>query len=279
MALHLGPLGRLVTLRAPRPEIEIEQPRQGGTHVALSGARTVDYLGSRGKYAFAWRWISDGERDYLEALRDRHIAGPLRFVLDGWRRNRLSRSAASTGYGGRDLSGVTVTAGTIAPSRSWPDGVGLPGLSLSWSGWGAGAAVRLDRAHPVPVLPGESLACSVWVRSPQPVTLRLVADHYTAEGYTDATTTPDVTLTADTWQQLTATVAPDPGVWGVSLAIVPGATPKPAPLLIAAAQVEAAMFPTSWSPGGGAPVVMVDDLPVTAARAGYTHTTLTLLEA
>lgn len=279
MPLFLGPLGRLARLRAPRPDIRIEYPRQGGTHVALSGARTVDYLGSRGQFEFSWKWLGDDERDYLEALRDRHIRGPLRFVLTGWRRNRLSRSAAALGYGGRDSSGVSLTAGTTAPSPDWPDPVPLAGTALVWSGWAPDSELRLDHPHPVPVLPGEAVTGSVWVRSPHAVAVQLAADHHTADGVTAATEAAPVTLTPGTWRQLTVTVPPTGGLWGVSLRITPTSTPAATSLLLAAAQAEPGDTATGWSPGGGAPVVMVDELPLTAARRGFTHPTLTLLEA
>ncbi|GAA2772753.1 hypothetical protein [Saccharopolyspora taberi] len=279
MPLYLGPLGRLRPMRAPRQDFEVEASRQGGMHVALSGAVTVDYLGSRRKFPFEWRWLSDVERDYLEALRDRHVRGPLRFVLPGWRSNRLSRAAASVGYGGRDTSAITVTAGNLAPAAVWPDDAPPAGDALAWSLWPVSAALRLDRDHPAPILPDETVTASAYVQSTHAVTVRLVADLRTATGYTAAVTGTDVVLTAGVWSRLTVTVPPTAGVIGLSPSIVPTATPNPnAVLTVAAAQVEAGTEATAWALGGGAPVCSVDSMPVTAARRGQSHPTLTLQE-
>ncbi|MCA1195139.1 hypothetical protein [Saccharopolyspora sp. 6V] len=279
MPLYLGPLGRMRQLRAPRPDVEIDHPRQGGTHVALSGARTVDYLGSRGEYEFSWTWLDDAERDYLEALRDRHVRGPLRFVLPGWRTNRLSRQAASVGYGGRDLHGVTPTAGTTAPADAWPDDAPPAGDALAWSGWAPGSALRLDRDHPAPVLPGEVVTASVYVQATHAITVRITADLRTATGYTAAINGTATTLEPHAWSRLAVTVPTTAGVLGCSPAIVPTATPNPnAVVTVAAAQVEPGAAPSAWSLGGGAPVVAVDTMPITAARRGFSHPTLTLLE-
>lgn len=280
MPLFLGPLGRLHPMRVPRPDFEVDAPRKGGTHVALSGATTVDFLGSRRKFDFQWRWLNDSERDYLEALRDRHVRGPLRFVLPGWRANRLSRQAASLGYGGRDLHGVAVTAGTTRPADAWPADAPPAGDALAWSGWPVGAALRLDREFPAPVLPGETVTASAYVQSTHAVTVRLVADLRTATGYTAAITGSELTLTPSAWSRLTVTVPATAGVMGLSPSLVPSATPAPtAVLTVAAAQVEPGATASAWSLGGGAPVVSVDALPVTAARRGHSHPELTLLEA
>jgi len=277
--LHLGPLGALRTLRGPRTDIQIEFPRQGGTHVALSGAHVVDYLGSAGSFAFTWRHLPADQADYLDALRDRHVRGPLRFVLDGWKRNRLSRSAASLGYGGRDLTGVAITSGYTEPARSWPDQAPPAGLGLRWVNWTPGSAVRLDRDRPVPVLAGEAITCSVWAWSSHTDTVRLIADYRTAEGYTDSAAGGAVTLTAGTWQRLVLTRTPPATTWGVSLAVMAvDRSASDSVLVLAAAQCEAATSASAWSLGGGAPQVAVDSAPLKLPRAGYVDPELTLLE-
>lgn len=279
MPLHLGPLGALHTMRGPRTDIAIEYPRQGGTHVALSGARTVDYLGSRGNFEFRWSHLPAADAEYLDAVRDRHVRGPLRFILDGWKRNRLSRSAASVGYGGREISAVTVTSGLFAPSAQWPTQAPPVGLGLQWSGYTDGAVLRLDRDHPVPKLAGEALTCSVWVWSSHTDTVRLSADHYTATGYTTATAGPSVTLVAGGWQRLTVTVPAAATAWALSPSLA--ATVRTSPdsqLVLAAAQVEAGASASAWSLGGGAPVCAVDEVPLTLPRSGYVDPELRLTE-
>lgn len=279
MPLHLGPLGALHTLRGPRTGIPIEYPRQGGTHTALSGAVTLDYLGTRGRFEFRWSHLPDEQAAYLEALRDRHVRGPHRFILDSWKRNRLSRSAASTGYGGRDLAGVNVTSGLFAPVPQWPTQAPPAGLGLQWSGYTAGAVLRLDRDHPVPKLTGEAITCSLWVWASHTDTVRLDGDHYGPTGYTATTTGTAVTLVAGEWQRLSVTVPASAAAWAISPSL--NATVRSSPdsvLVLAAAQAEAATSASPWSLGGGAPVVTVDDVPLTLPRSGYVDPELHLME-
>ncbi|MER7076639.1 hypothetical protein SAMN02982929_05299 [Saccharopolyspora kobensis] len=279
MPLHLGPLGALHTMRSPRVDIPIEYPRQGGVHTALSGATTVDYLGARGKFEFKWAHLPEADAEYLLALRDRHVRGPLRFVLDGWRRNRLGRSAASLGYGGRDLDGVAVTSGMLGPARQWPLQAPPAGLGLQWSGYTAGSVLRLDRGRPAPMLPGETLTCSVWVWGSHTETVRLDADHYGASGYTSTTTGPALALVAGQWQRLTLTVPAAAAVWAVSPSVTAvDRASADSTIVLAAAQVEPGSSASAWSLGGGAPAVAVDEVPLAIPRAGYLDPELHLME-
>ncbi|MGW1679396.1 hypothetical protein [Saccharopolyspora sp. NPDC002376] len=279
MSLYLGPLGGLVKIRPPRQGVETPVRRYGGAHTAITGATTVDVTGHRARYAMKWRWLSQAEMEWFEAIHLRHIPGPLRLLL-GYKRNRLSRSAGSLGYGVRDMAGVTLTAGSASRSPLWPADAPPAGAGLSWASWAVGDSVRLDRTYPVPVLPGETITASVYVRASAANAVRLDLDHYGATGYAGTTTGTAVNLTANTWQRLTLTVTPAADVWAVSPAVtVTGQVTANDALVIAAAQVEASATVSAWSLGGGAPAVSVDQMPTEAPRSGYTHTELTLVEA
>lgn len=279
MSLYLGPLGGMVKIRPPLQGVGTTVKRYGGSHQAITGATTVDITGYRARYPMKWRWLSQAEMEWFEAIHLRHIPGPLRLLL-GYKRNRLSRSAGSLGFGARDMAGVTLTAGSAGRSPLWPTDAPPAGAGLSWSSWAVGNSVQLDRTYPVPVLAGETITASIYVRASAADAVRLDLDHYGATGYAGATTGTAVTLTANTWQRLTLTVTPAADVWAVSPTVtVTGQVATNDTLVIAAAQVEAAAMASAWSLGGGAPAVSVDQMPTEAPRSGYTHPELILVEA
>ncbi len=279
MPLHLGPLGGLQPIN-PLTDIDTTSTRVGGIHTSLSGRRTVDYLGNRATYKMQWPHLTPDELAFLEALHHRHVPGPLRLVPGGLKRNRLSRDAASLRYNGASSSAVTATAGTGGASAPWPTEAPPPGQSLSWTGWAAGNALRWDRDHPPPVLAGETVTATAYVRTPTAGdAVRLVLDYYSADGWGGSQQGPVVTLDADTWTRLTVTTTPPAGTWAVGPAIVTDTRASTsAELLVAAAQVEAGDIASPWQQGGGAPLVAVDQMPTTSLYAPYTKPELTLVE-
>lgn len=278
MPLYLGPLGGLVQIH-PLTDIEIDPQRFGGTHTAITGRRTVDYLGSADSYTLRWRHRAPSDMRFLHALHRRHITGPLRLILGGLMPNRLSRSAASLAYGGRDMHGVTLTGGFATPSTSYPSAAGTPGTALLWTGWATTNAIRLDTGQPAPVFPGETLTASVWVMSPAGDDVVFGVNHYGAGGdLGTSTANAAVTLVANTWTRLSLTVTPGSTVWGLSPAVQINTKKGVAELHLAAAQVEAGSSAGDWNPGGGAPVVAVDSMPVTSPHGDYSNPELNLLE-
>lgn len=278
MPLYLGPLGGLVQIH-PLTDIGIDPQRFGGTHTAITGRRTVDYLGSADSYTLRWRHQTPSEMRFLHAIHRRHIPGPLRLVLGDVMPNRLSRSAASLAYGGRDLSGVELVSGFATPSALYPSSAGVPGVSMLWSGWSLPAALSLDYGRPVPVFPGETLTASVWVMSPAGDDVVFGVNHHGATGDLGTpTANPVVTLAANTWTRLSITVSPGSTTWGLSVALQVMTNRGVAELYLAAAQVEAASTAGEWNPGGGAPVVAVDSMPMTSPYGHFTDPELSLLE-
>lgn len=280
MALYLGPLGGLTRIH-PQVGLDVTSERFGGVHQGLSGRRTVDYLGNRGAYVMTWQHLTGPDMALLEALHHRQIPGPLRLLLDTFKRNRLSRSAASVGYGNTDLSGLEVTSGYTRGATIWPPGVPLPGRSLAWSGWSTYTALRLDRQQPAPVLDGETVTGSIWVHASHADTVYLVLDDYGPGGYDQwgGTAAPEVTLTPNTWTRLAVTSTPPTGATGVSPAVVPTVQADPSSTLtLAAAQVEPGSAASGWEQGGGAPVVAVDQMPTVSPYGTYMNPELTLWE-
>lgn len=283
--MYLGPLGNLRKI-TPLTNIDLSPTRYGGVHTALSGRRTVDYLGARETYQLAWRMLPPaGELAWLEALYHRHVPGPLRLLIGPQRPNRLSRAVAALGYGGRDLAGIDVTDGVVAPSPLWPAEADPAGVSLSWRGWNSGDGMAFGPDEPVPVLPGETVTASVWVRSAAADQVRLRAALLTAPTTVGDTVTGAVTtLAPDTWTRLSVTTTPDVDAPGHTIvAVLPAleATARvadTAELLVAAAQVEAGDTAGLWHLGGGAPLVAVDTLSTVSPWAPLTRPTMTLLE-
>lgn len=276
--MHLGPLGGLVEIH-PLTGVSTPSKRTGGVHTSISGRRTVDYTGNLAEFTLEWKHRTPDEMVFLEAIHHRHIRGPLRFLMGSMKPNRLSRSAASLAYGGRDKHGVTLTAGTSKRSTLWPSAAPPAGDSLVWSNWAVGDALQLDRNQPVPVLPGETVTASVYVRSAYADAVRLDLDHYGASGYSGSTAGTAVTLTANTWTRLTITATPTSDVWAVSPSITPTVKANTASdLTLAAAQAEATSTASAWTLGGGALVVAVDQLPTESLYAPFTDAKLTLLE-
>lgn len=275
---YLGPLGGLTQIH-PLTEIETTSTREGGTHTPLSGRKVVDYLGNRAQFKMKFRRQTSDEMAFLEALHHRHIRGPLRLVLDSLKKNRLSRSAASVGFAGRDTHGVQLTAGSIGASDLWPSEAPPAGQSLKWIGSGDGDAVRFDRNDSAPVLPGESLNGSLYVRSGFADTVRLVLDENQGDSYSGSVSGPDTTLTANTWTRLDVPYTQSGGTVGVSLALLlvtkADASSEP---LIAAPQVETGDTATAWQLGGGAPIVSVGQMPTSSPYVPLTIPELTLME-
>ncbi|MER7077917.1 hypothetical protein SAMN02982929_07240 [Saccharopolyspora kobensis] len=277
MPLYLGPLGGLVQIH-PLTDIDIDPQRFGGTHTAITGRRTVDYLGSADSYTLRWRHRTPSEMRFLHAIHRRHIPGPLRLILGDLMPNRLSRSAASLGFGGRDMSGIELMTGFATPSTLYPSAAGVPGLSLLWSGWTT-AAMSLDYNSPAPVFPGETVTASVWVMSPAGDDAVFGVNHHGATGDLNTpTANPVVTLAANTWTRLSITLTPGATTWGLSGALQLMTNRGAAELYMAAAQIEVGAVAGDWNPGGGAPVVAVDSMTLPSPYGHFTDPELTLLE-
>lgn len=277
MPLYLGPLGGLVQIH-PLTDIEIEPERFGGTHTAITGRRTVDYLGSADSFTLKWRHQTPAQMRFLQAIHRRHIVGPLRFVLGDLSPNRLSRSAASLAFGGRDMSGVELVTGYASPSTLYPSAAGTPGVSLLWSGWTT-AAMNFDYDRPVPVAPGETLTFSVWVMSPAGDDVVFGVNHHGATGDLGTpTSNPAVTLAANTWTRLSITVSPGAATWGLSGALQIMTARGAAELYLAAAQIEVGSTAGEWHLGGGAPLVSVDSVTIASPYGHFSDPELTLLE-
>ena len=279
MAMYLGPLGGLREIN-PLHDFPMSSQRFGGVHESITGRRTVDVLGHRATVQLRWVKRNQEDMEFLEAIHHRLVPGPLRLVFPTeFRKNRLSRSAASAGYGSRDVSGVDATGGELDGPGDWqPDG-GIAGQGLTWTGFAAGNGVRFDRNEMVPVVPGESLSASVWVKSSAADGLQLVVDHYDSAGaYVTGTAGTATTLVAGTWTRLQVTATPGAGIAGLVPGVYSPTLAAQGTVTIGGAQVELGTAVTAWTRGGGALVVAADQMNEQALWSPYTNPELTLLE-
>lgn len=274
---YLGPLGDMRPLIVPEPDIQINEVRYGGIHQGLSGARTMDVTGHRREYEFEFNWLDQDEFAWLEALHTRLIPGPFH-LLDPFKRNRLTGQASRLLPIESRNSGVYVTA-PYSWSRDWPADVKTPGRSMRVAGWaGQFAYLQFDQKKPVPLLEGETLTASVYLRSDIPHSAHLRISWYDEdENYISNSDIP-ISVGTD-WARHWSTYHEAPtNARGALYTIVLGAANTP--VYIAAPQLEAdAYVPTAWELGGGAPVVLVDQLPAVSHRFPLRNVTLNLLEA
>lgn len=277
MPMYLGPLGGLQEIN-PLMDFDVSRKRYGGTHVAIGGRKVVDVTGHRGE-AWPLRWIKMGQDEmaFLDAIHERLVPGPLRLVFPPeFRRNRLSRSAAAAGFGGRYTAGITTVGGSLSGPADWhPDSV--PAQGIDWSGWTASDEIRFDHASLVPVVPGETLTSSLWVRASQAVDVNMIVQQVDGAGDIVANTSVTVTLADGTWDRPEVTVTPAAGVIGL-IPVMDVESVSAGVITIGGAQVELGSTATAWTRGGGAPVVAVDQMTETATWSPWTNAELTLTE-
>lgn len=274
---YLGPLGELRPLVVPEPDISINQVRFGGVHQGLSGARTLDITGHRIEYTFEFRNLDRDEFMWLEALHTRFFPGPYH-LIDPLKKNRLSAQASRLLLVDADSNGVYTAASAVSGSRDFPDTVNLPGRSLIVETADMDV-VQFDSGKRIPLLTGETPLCSVYLKSEVPhEAAYLRASWYDIEDAFISNTDIDID-TSVTWSRHWYNFVDRPGnAYGVTFSVV--LLSNAIPVWFAAPQVETSTYlPTDWEIGGGAPIVLIDQMPAVSGRFPLRHATLTLLEA
>lgn len=263
---YLGPLGNLRPLVSPDGGVSRPVERFGGVHQALSGARTMDITGHRATYKLELPWLTPSDSRFLEALHYRTVPGPF-YLLDPLNTNRLSRDAALLRPYSPD---VVATSGGVYRSADAPD-VGVPVTSFEWSTYGTGATLTLP---PVPVIIDETVTASAWVRTSGTMSVRLSVAFSGLGNTILGTATEDVTPSG-TWTRYSVTAAVPDGAATARLSFAPtGGTS----LMLAAAQLEDGDAPSEWDMGGGAPVVLLDQLDRSSTNYPRNELSVTLLE-
>jgi hypothetical protein len=272
---YLGPAGDLRALECPEPNIQVSDVRYGGVHQGLGGGRVIDVTGIKSEYVFEWDFLTAEEYRWLKALHTRHIPGPHR-LINPMIRNRLTVAASSCDAASARYPGVEITSGAWSWSRDWPSGVDGPGVrSLSHTGRASGAVLRFDRKKRVTLFPGETVTGSAYIKGASAFDASITIDWYDVDGVFMSATNQSISLTTS-WARYSVTgTAPE----GAVTAVLAVWSMDTASYKIAAPQFESGTTATEWEQGGGAPLVVIDQLTTTTPRFPYLDCSLTLMEA
>ena len=274
---YLGPTGDLRPLVCPETDIDMPVVRYGGIHQGLSGSRALDVTGHRQQFNFNFNWLSPTEYAWFQAMHLRQVKGPFR-LISPLKVNRLTPESSFGFVGGGTAQGVSITGGVVTQVYDWPSGVGVGnGMSTKWTNRPAGSPVfRFDDFKRTTVIVGETVTASVYLKASTAMTINLVVDWWNRTAQTGSTTVVPASVTTS-WARYSVTgVVPG----GTHTARFAGYTSNAVPdIYWTAAQFEAAATASAWDVGGGAPVVLLDQLTTVSPRYPYYNTTLSLLEA
>lgn len=274
---YLGPAGNLRPLVCPEVDIDISTDRYGGVFQGLSGARSMDVTGFKQRFTFEFKWLEPADFTWLEALHLRLIPGPFR-LLNPLKKNRLTPESSAAKWGGGTAQGVYISTGVLSQVWDWPSSVD-PGVGTS-SKWtnrtGTTSTLRFDQRRKTTVIAGETITTSVWLKASTAFSPNILIDWWDRTTQLSSTTAVPLPVTTS-WQRFSITATVPAGAQRAQLAMYTANTSSD--LYIAAAQFEGAAAPTAWEMGGAAPVVFVDQMPVTTPRFPFRNATVTLLEA
>lgn len=281
----LGPLGAMVPLPSPVADgFDAPYQRTAAVQHSLTGAATVDVLGVHRVWQFIADWRHAAEmRRVIAHWTSPLLSAPLRLV-DPLTANRLSLDAASGGGVSGDVDALTATVGELtrlifdvmpAELAGLLDG----GYRVTY-GDGESGDILLDPEQPAPVVDGdEALVLRLWVRGGEVDVLPLVQWIDEAGATTDLVGAPVALSQPAGWQLVelsgqfpAGTVAARGG-----LRIPEGSGDERRVDLTGAVLATTAV--DEWEPGGGAPVVVLDEFDHAYRRLGRRGITLTVREA
>jgi hypothetical protein len=272
---YIGPPGDLKQLVCPEINLSVTDVRYGGVHQGLSGARTMDVTGIRQDISLSFTFLDEADYRWLEALQTRHIPGPHR-LISPLKRNRLTTQASSVNPTASIRPGVKLSAGTWTWVNDWPSAAGYGVRSIEWAGRTASSTLKFDSVQGTPLFPLEQFTGSVYIKGSSSVSASLTVDYYDRYGVFLSSATPEGASVTTSWARYTITrTAPT----NAATAVLGATAVATTTMRLAAAQLESGASATAWDLGGGAPLVLVDQLPATSPRFPLMNATVTLLEA
>lgn len=272
---YIGPAGDLKQLVCPEVNLAVNDVRFGGVHQALSGARTMDVTGIRQEITLQFTYLDESDYRWLQALQTRHIPGPHR-LINPLRKNRLTTQAASLNPTASIRPGVKLSAGTWGWVNDWPTAAGYGSRATEWSGRTASSTLKFDSVQGTTLFPLEQFTGSVYIKGSSSISASLTVDYYDRYGTFLSSATPESASVTTSWARYTITrTAPSNAATAV-LGVTAVATTT---MRLAAAQLETGSSASAWDQGGGAPLVLVDQLPSTSPRFPLMNCSITLLEA
>lgn len=275
---YLGPIGDLRPLFCPQRDISMNLIRYGGVHQGLSGARTMDVTGHKYEFTFNWKYMTKSDWIWLEALHTRYFPGPF-WLLNPIKLNLLTRESSALKSAINTTHGLEGSSVTLALAADWPTGIGIATNSLAVTGTGTGGTLTLDEGLGFPAIAGETYWVNLYVKNT--VVAGLTTENTFAINWLDSSgavigTPTQVTLgQSGSWTQVSLSSTPPAGaVTGfVKFLIKNGATYR-----FAAPMVNIGTSAVPWEIGGGASLVVVDQLATSSPRFPLTDCTMTLLE-
>lgn len=274
-----GPAGDVIPLPSPDLGVVSTVDRFGGTHVSISGGRTVDTFGFRGRNEFTLPYLEAPEYERLEALFTRQVPGTL-YLVDPLRRNVLSRESASSRPAGSSGSGLSASAGAI----QWVQVSDGPNPTTrrvaEWSSYTANAVLFFDKGRQLPLLEGQDLTSSAYIRPTTDIVVRWNVELYNSGTGVGTVAGADTTAPANVWTRVGGTIsaatiaANGANEADAALQYVSGGTT----LQFASAQAEYGSTATDPALGGGSLRVEFDKFDVTAPWYPYRTVNMTLLE-
>lgn len=280
-AYWLGPLGQLVEIPCPAPELDATPELIGAVQMSLNGSVAVDRIAQSRTWAMQWQALDEDELLYLRAVGFGLVTGPLR-LLDPMVRNLLPPQVATGGSYERStddfvaLDGTTMEWGAIT---DLPAGVYTRGVVI-WSRTTtatASLAAGRDETQRVPLLTGRTIRVSMWARGAA-VLARAAYDAWDTAGVSVAAEGSSVALSVGTWTELSTTYTPTDRVSLSPRLNVPSGEAA-SNLQTTGWQVAYSDEPATWTLGGGAPVVVASELSHTYLMPGLSSYGMTLREA
>lgn len=272
---YLGPLGNLRALECPETNMSINDVRYGGTHQALSGARTMDVTGIKQDLNLTFEYLEEDDYRWLQALFTRHIPGPHR-LLNPLRKNRMTEYAASCNPTTSTRPGVRFSAGDWDWQADWPTAAGYGSRSMRWYNRTASSIAAWDAEQHCAILPLEELTGSMYVKGDSSVSATLRLDYYDSANVFLSSSTTEAAAVTTSWARFSITRTAPVNACAARLVLSAVATTT---MRVAAAQLESGATATTWDQGGGSLLVMIDQMPSTSPRFPLMNCAITLLEA
>ena len=273
---YIGPAGDLKQLVCPEINLAVSDVRYGGVHQAISGARIMDVTGTKQDIVMNFNFLDESDYRWLQALQTRHIPGPHR-LINPLRKNRLTVQSASVNPTASIRPGVKLSAGTWDWVNDWPTAAGYGMRSTEWSARTASSTLKFDSVQGTPLFPLEQFTGSVYIKGSSAIASgSLTIDYYDRYGVFLSSATPEAASVTTSWARYTITRTAPTNAATAVLGVTATATTT---MRVAAAQLEPGATATAWDQGGGAPLVLVDQLPSTSPRFPLMNCSVTLLEA
>lgn len=270
---YLGPAGALQTIPAPARDLDVSPKLVGAVLQGLDGSPTVHRLAQPRTWPCQWVALTEDQSTYLQMVGLGLVREPLR-LIDPEQRNRLPRRVASGGAYHQSAEDFSQTGGstpTYVSITDPPATVPVRGV-ISWqrTTTAAGVLTTTNSYDRVPLIPGEQVRVSVWARGAA-IAVSAGYDAWNAAGSASRANGSTSTLHATNWTQVSVTYTPPSDRIELSPLLNVASGQSASTLQVTGWQVAPATAPTTWTVGGGAPVVvagseLTDTYPLTGLR-------------